>query len=355
MTTQTVYSLSICGRVILDMHSLNNEGGEGNQTMTRMVTIVHKSNGKPKLTSVNAISGDMFKHIQAEHLYHLAKGNMPLCAGCERFSGSRILDDAEFMAEVATKRTGKSWKYDDAQVIDAMLKKCAIDDMEGILLAQERGKTQASEEEEAEDDGGKGKKGRKKGRPVPRKSVAEFGWVVGIPEDSEGQQLTKTESYFHVRYASDLGGEDADQPIFHRPANSGVYAVGANFEMARIGYNDKSQKYALSPEERIPRYKAFLESILYTFVEPNGAMRGTQNPHILGFEGVATVSAQVVPAPMLSALDDGYREEVKRVAAALNAIHANAVTVHEFDSMGAFAEVMQKLIAESVPFTMKVA
>ncbi len=58
---------------------------------------------------------------------------------------------------------------------------------------------------------------------------------------------------------------------------------------------------------------------------------------------------------MLSALDEGYREEVKRVAAALNAIHANAVTVHDFDSMGAFAEVMQKLIAESAPFTMKVA
>ncbi len=354
MTTQTVYSLSICGRAILDMHSLNNEGGEGNQTMTRMVTIVHKSNGKPKLTSVNAISGDMFKHIQAEHLYHLARGNLSLCAGCERFSGSRILDDKEFMAEVATKRTGKKWKYDDSQVIDALLKKCAIDDMEGVLLAQERAKTQQSEEE-AEEEGGEGKQGRKKGRPVPRKSVAEFGWVIGIPEDSEGKQLTKTESYFHVRYASDLGGEETDQPIFHRPASSGVYAVGANFEMARIGYNDKSQKYALDSDERARRYKAFLESILYTFVEPNGAMRGTQNPHILGFEGVVTVSNQVVPAPMLSALDDTYREEVKRVAAALNAIHSNAVAVHEFDSMGAFAEVMQKLIAESAPFTMKVA
>lgn len=84
-------------------------------------------------------------------------------------------------------------------------------------------------------------------------------------------------------------------------------------------------------------------------------MRSTQNPHILGFEGVVTVSTQVVPAPLLSALDDGYREEVKRVAAALNTLHPNAITVHEFDSMGAFAEIMQKLIAESVPFTMKVA
>ncbi len=347
MATQTVYSLSICGRAILDMHSLNNEGGESNQTMTRMVTIVHKPEGKPKLATVNAISGDMFKHIQAEHLYRLAKGNLPLCGGCERFSGSRILDDKEFMAEVATKRTGKKWKYDDGQVVDAMLNKCAIDDLEGILLAQERGKTQQSEEEAAQE--GDEKQERKKGRPVPRKSVAEFGWVIGLPD------VTRTESYFHVRFATERGGKETSQPIFHRPASSGVYAIVASFEMARIGYNDITQKYAVKEDERARRYKAFAESILYTFVEPNGAMRGTQNPHILNFEGAVTVSTQVVPAPLLSALDDGYRDEVKRVAMALNTIHPNAVTVHEFDSMGAFAEVMQKLIADSAPFTLKVA
>jgi CRISPR-associated protein Cst2 len=317
MTTQSVYSLSVCGRAILDMHSLNNEGGEGNQITTRMVTIVHRPDGKPTLATVNAISGDMFKHIQAEHLYRLGKGNLKLCAGCEKFSASRILDDAEFM---------KGLPDTSAEVIDALLQHCALDDLEGNLIA-------------------------KGNRSVPRKSVAEFGWVVGLPE------VTRTESYFHVRYAAEHG-EDSDtqkQAIFHRPASSGVYAVGASFEMARVGYNDITQQYTIKEDERASRYKAFLESILYTFVEPNGAMRGTQNPHILGFEGVVTVSNQVVPAPMLSALDDGYREEVKRVAAALNVIHPNAVTVHEFDSMGAFAEVMQKLIAESVPFTMKVA
>ena len=39
MTTQ-LYSLSISARATLDMHSLNNEGGEGNQIQTRMVNIV---------------------------------------------------------------------------------------------------------------------------------------------------------------------------------------------------------------------------------------------------------------------------------------------------------------------------
>lgn len=317
MATQTVYSLSICGRAILDMHSLNNEGGESNQITTRMVTIVHKPNGKPMLATVNAISGDMFKHIQAEHFYRLAKGNLPLCAGCEKFSASRILDDPEFMNKLPDS---------NAEVIDVLINRCALDDLEGNLIA-------------------------KPPRSIPRKSVAEFGWVVGLPD------VTRTESYFHVRYATEHGKdlETQRQAIFHRPASSGVYAIVASFEMARIGYNDITQKYAVKEDERARRYKTFAESILYTFIEPNGAMRGTQNPHILNFEGAVTVSTQVVPAPLLSALDDGYREEVKRIATALNTLHPNAITVHEFDSMGAFAEAMQKLIAESVPFTLKVA
>ena len=100
---QSVYSLSICGRAILDMHSLNNEGGEGNQIATRMVNVVYRdhASGEYKLATVNAVSGDMFKHIQAEHLYLLAKGELPLCQGCQKFSASRILDDGDFMSKLA--------------------------------------------------------------------------------------------------------------------------------------------------------------------------------------------------------------------------------------------------------------
>ncbi|MER3457262.1 MAG: DevR family CRISPR-associated autoregulator, partial [Chloroflexota bacterium] len=266
---QTVYSLSICGRAILDMHSLNNEGGEGNQIATRMVNVVYRdrTTGEYKLATVNAVSGDMFKHIQAEHLYLLSRGNLPLCQGCQKFSASRILDDSGFMGQLPPQ---------DSAVIDALLKRCALDDLEGNLIA-------------------------KGARSVPRKSVAEFGWVVGVPD------YTTTESYFHVRYAAERGerAEEAQQQaIFHRPASSGVYAIVANFEMARIGFNDISQQYAIPDDEREKRYLAFMESILYTFIEPNGAMRGTQNPHIVEFEGVVTATNQVMPAPALSPLDE---------------------------------------------------
>lgn len=310
--SKPVYAISICGRMVLDMHSLNNEGGEGNQTQTRMVTIVHRTGSGYRPVTVNAISGDMFKHIQAEHFYRLAKGKLPLCGGCERFSASRILDDPGFMGALAGR---------DSVVVDALLNRCALDDIAGNLIA-------------------------KGNRSVPRKSVAEFGWVVGLPD------VTRTESYFHVRYAADRGEDsEEDQPIFHRPASSGVYAVVANFETSRVGFNDITQTYALKIEDRERRYRILLESVLNTFIEPNGAMRGTQNPHILGFQGVISVSSGLAPAPLLSPLEDGYEKELERIRTALNKVNGNAIELHPFTSSGEFAEKMQKIISETEPFS----
>ncbi|HEY77061.1 MAG TPA: DevR family CRISPR-associated autoregulator [Thermoflexia bacterium] len=305
-----VYSLSISGRLTLEMHSLNNEGGEGNQTMTRTVTLVDTDGNVHK---VNAISGDMFKHIQAEHFYLLARERgLPLCAGCQTFRADRILGDGEFI---------KSLPERDEETINALLARCALDDAEGTLIA--RG-----------------------ARSIPRKSVAEFSWVVGLPDK------VRTESYFHVRYAAERGGPDeerAAQPIFHRPASSGVYAAVATFELARIGFNDISQTYPIDEEERLRRYRAFLESVLYTFVEPSGAMRGTQNPHIVAFEGVITISHDVLPAPTISPLAEGYQDQIRGIAEALDG-EGGRLEVEPFEDMAKFAAIMRGLIEETRPY-----
>ena len=206
-----LYSLSISARATMDMHSLNNEGGEGNQIQTRMVNIVGADR---RLHNVDAISGDMFKHIQAEHLFRRATDGdgLPLCAACREFNANRISADAAYSEAIE----GKS----DAEAISLMLETCGLDDMAGNLITAGN-------------------------RSIPRKSVAEFSWVVGLPE------LTTTDSYFHVKYASERSQKAREveteeerrkanlgQAIFHRPASSGVYAVVATFEIARIGFND---------------------------------------------------------------------------------------------------------------------
>jgi CRISPR-associated protein Cst2 len=327
MTEKTaLYSLSISARATLDMHSLNNEGGEGNQIQTRMVNIV---GADKRLHNVNAISGDMFKHIQAEHLFRRARdgAELPLCAACYEFNANRISADADYTQAIE----GKS----DAEAIDLMLETCALDDMAGNLITAGN-------------------------RSVPRKSVVEFGWVVGVPE------LTTSDSYFHVKYASERSasqrqadsaeaarGSNLGQAIFHRPASSGVYAVVAHLELARIGFNDITQTYAIAEDERQARHAALLESMLYTFLEPNGAMRGTQNPHIVSFDGVVAVSKQIVPAPTISPLmGDDFGDELERVRAALDTLHPGALALHPFDSLGQFTEVMTGLIQTTEPFAL---
>ena len=325
----TLYSLSISARATLDMHSLNNEGGEGNQIQTRMVNIIGADG---RLHNVNAISGDMFKHIQAEHLFRLATdgSQLPLCAACRKFNANRISADEEYAKAIE----GKS----DAEAIDLLLNTCAQDDMAGNLITAGN-------------------------RSLPRKSVVEFGWVVGLPE------LTTTDSYFHVKYASErsaarrqadsdeaVRGANLGQAIFHRPASSGVYAVVTHLELARIGFNDITQTYPLSDEERLARYSALLESLLYTFLEPNGAMRGTQHPHLVSFDGIVAVSKQVIPAPTISPLmGDDFANELVSIKTALETLRPGALALHPFGSMAHFAEVMAHLIQTTAPFKLAYA
>jgi len=327
-----IYSIAISAQIIMNMHSLNNEGGEGNQIQTRMVNIMGADG---KLHNVNAVSGDMFKHIQAEHLHRLAiAAKLPLSEGARSFNANRVNYDIEMkngLFDDLEKANG------DPAELDVILQQCAITDMEGILVTAGK-------------------------RSLPRKSVVEFGWVVGVPE------LVDTDTYFHVKYASDRSasarakaeeseearGGNTGQAIFHRPASSGAYAVVLNLETARVGFNDISQTYAINESQRIERLKTLLESVLYTFVEPAGAMRSTQNPHIVDFKGVITVSHDVVPAPCISPLKPDFEADIKQIAEAINSLRPNAVEVKPFGSLGEFAKLMAELAKSPTPFSMSV-
>lgn len=327
----TVFAnLSISARMTLDLHSLNNEGGEGNQIQTRMVNVIDRTG---ELHNVNAISGDMFKHIQAEHLFQIARAeNLPLSAGAKMFDANRINADATFINRAKDKNVT------DGDLLTDLLQTCSVSDIEGILV------TVGS-------------------RSVPRKSVIEFGWVTGLPDK------VQTDSYFHVKYAQDRStaqreadresqeksGSNLGQSIFHRPASSGVYAVVCHLNVARIGFNDILQRYALSVEERHRRAHALVRSVLYTFVQPNGAMRSSQAPHILGLEGVVTLSSKPAPAPTVSPLSDRYREEIEHTASILNQIEGDGtIGGRTFDTIGQFAEYINELLASMTLYEYKV-
>ncbi|HHX45070.1 MAG TPA: DevR family CRISPR-associated autoregulator [Chloroflexi bacterium] len=322
-----IYSLSLSARATLDLHSLNNEGGEGNQIQTRMVNIVGHDG---RLHNVNAISGDMWKHIQAEHLFRLAavQGCVPLCSACRQFNANRISADEDYVQAIGEK------SVTDANALDLLLKSCALDDIEGNLITSGN-------------------------RSLARKSVVEFGWIVGLPE------VTTTDSYFHVKYANERSeeqraqdeseaarGSNLGQAIFHRPASSGVYAIVTHLELARIGLNDITQKYAIDAEQRIARHRLLLESLCFAFLEPNGAMRSTQNPHLVSFEGVVALSNGPIPAPSVSPLNDGYLEEIEAIQRNLEPLHQGGITLRPFKTLSEFAGIMADLVQSTTPYTL---
>ena len=308
----TLYNFSIAAKATINLHSLNNEGSEGNQTQTRMTTI---ADAEGRLHTVNSISGDMLKHLQARHLYGISRDRgLPLCAACTLFDPNRMSADPAFQAWLTAERPTPS------KIIDRLLT-CTLDDVEGNLITQGN-------------------------NSVPRKSVVEFGWAVGVPE------AVVTEQFFHVKYDPNRGeiptGKDdrsgnLGQAIFHRPASSGQYAIICTVEAARIGYNDVTQRYALDREARSARLQALLGSLLYTFVQPAGAMRNTQNPHIVAVSGVVTYSTGPAPAPLLSPLNAAFVGQTQGVATALNRLHAGRIVVREFKDVGELAEVVGEL------------
>lgn len=319
MQKNIIASLSISGEITLNLHSLNNEGGEGNQIITRQVTIVDKEG----IThTVNAISGDMFKHIHAVHLAQLAKEQkLPLSSYAERLNPNRISKD-DFLTYFKNNSTKKNDSA--ADIISAMIDICTVCDTHGILITDKIGDNKNSSN-------------------TPRKSTVEFGWTVGIPGKNN------TESYIHTKLVADASGvrgegSNEGQNIFHRPSNHGVYAFICSIDVYRIGFNDILRIYPIEDSARVDRFKALMKSLLSTFINPKGAMTSTQKPHITDIKGVVSVSNKLLPAPTISAINDNYLEEIQTIANNLNRIEDGAISLYKFNGLGDLSGIMADLI-----------
>lgn len=316
-----VASISISGEITLNLHSLNNEGGEGNQIMTRQLTIIDKDG---KEHTVNGISGDMFKHIHAGHLVNcsidngLALSDYSKKLDPNRISSANIL---EMFPKVGKKESNS------AEVIDAVIKTCTVCDTHGLLITEKIGENKGASN-------------------TPRKSVIEFAWTVGIPAKNN------TETYVHTKLVADAGekgsgtGSNEGQNIFHRPANHGAYAFICNLDVYRIGFNDISREYSIDDVERKNRYKAILQSLLSTFLNPKGAMTSTQKPHITDFKGVVSISHKLIPAPTISAINPNYLNEIKEISKNLNEIDVDSIELKNFEGLGSLSKIIAELITD---------
>src|SRR2546426_9540201 len=138
-----ISSLSLCSRVTLDLHSLNNEGTEGNQQQTRMVHIIDQ---RGQRAVVNAVSGDMFKHILVEHLIPLLiEAGQPLSPGARVHDADRInalnqmfVDFCENEQEFNANGKRERRKATESEIMTRILTDCSLTDIAVTLVTQAR-------------------------------------------------------------------------------------------------------------------------------------------------------------------------------------------------------------------------
>jgi len=119
--SEKLSSISISGRIILNMHSLNNEGNEGNQVLTRQATIVDQ-NGQP--ATVTAVSGDMLKHIMCEHFWNIAtEDDLKLSKTSKTFNANRIVSGdiskkkSDSQSDITDDIKGLSWRMGESGLV----------------------------------------------------------------------------------------------------------------------------------------------------------------------------------------------------------------------------------------------
>jgi CRISPR-associated protein Cst2 len=182
--------------------------------------------------------------------------------------------------------------------------------------------------------------------PLPRQSTVEFGWVVGVPEVKRDIHVNARHAIqFLLPQGQQPAEEVAEQMLYHRPTRSGVYALVTLFQPWRIGLNEVNYTYALDANEQARRYRLALTAYEWTLKRPDGAMTTTRFPHIEGIEGIALISRQAVPVPMLSPLREDYREKLKTLA------EKQGIEPKEFNDLDELVNILSEL-QESVPFQM---
>jgi CRISPR-associated protein Cst2 len=263
----------------------------------------------------------MLKHIFVGHLTPLLEqAGQPLSSGAKLLNPDRVTVDPNFKEAIKGKKQGSA-------IQEEMIKCCAVTDIAGTLLTD--------------------------GNSVARKSCAEFGWMVGLP----GKSLS--EQYFHVKYEPDSRAKSAGQDdkgegtvsgrqaIFHRPANSGIYALVCHLELWRIGQNDITRKDVIGLEDRKKRQKATIQALLATLLKPAGAQRNTQNPHIVDCRGVISISKSHLPSPTVSPLCGEYLTQVEQISETLNKLSPGTVSAQPFTDLASGLSLLQ-LISEDV-------
>ncbi len=324
LTEPTITGVSVAARVRLAAHALNNEGSRNNALIPRQVDVVQGDD----VVQTNAISGDSLKHTFVDHLRRVAQdgqggdAGLPICSACAQGNPNRLNAVAEFQ-QIAKSKVGNE------EVIRELIQRCVIDDVAGLLITQGN-------------------------RNAPRRTAAQFGWELGVPD------RVRTGRYMHLKLvpgapaAESTDGSNLGQNLFTRPASSGDYAFVAQLDLARIGVNDITWQPVLSEDARRQRQAAALEALYLTVANHEGAQRNTQLPHLSAASGAVGVSTSSLPPVLFSPLAEDFVEQMHAIANAFGRLGRDLFVI-PFDTVAELGQILSVLSGRVRPPELSVA
>jgi CRISPR-associated protein Cst2 len=275
------------GRVIVNVHDLNNEAAIGNFTDIRKVKIVD-SNGN--IQEVVAVSGNMLKHWHFIYTKRLLQEKDKLCTYCSREEAWRISDKDSRLTEIIKEKIKGEEKYIKAE--EKLITTCAIEDIHGFLSPIGE-------------------------LPIRRESRVRFSWFIPI-EGSEEALVTGV----HTRVAKIMEEKKEEkeeatearvapqQMLFYKQYSSAIYAFSSSIDISRIGISDYSFKPIKNLNEEVirRRRRAALEALIPILGGETGASMSRALPITKPLE-IFLVASQYSGLPnLVGAYFKDYRE-----------------------------------------------
>lgn len=201
--------VKLTGRVLVNLHDLNNETSIGTFTDIRKMKIIDT---KGALREVVSVSGNMLKHWHSIYVKRLLEGNDSFCSYCAREEAWRLPQNDPRLAEVKKTKEGENLFIAGE---GKLLNTCAIEDIHGFLSPDPN-------------------------LTIKRESRVRFSWFVPVEETEE--EVISTAVHNRVAKVTGAGTEIPQQMFFYKQYSSGVYSITASIDLGRIGISDYTSK-----------------------------------------------------------------------------------------------------------------
>jgi len=287
--------LTIAGRLILNVHDLNNEATAGNVSDIRLIDYVDV---RGQRREAPAVSGRMLKH------WHLS-----LFADLVREAGGELCSQC-LQGEPVRGPVHKDDPKDDAEAAELSVKRCAACDLHGFLVAEGQ-------------------------RSVRRNSRAMFSWLLPVLDE---QTETTQRQVVHTRVSRQREreeGEAAAQMLFYKSYASGIYGFVSALDIERLGYMEETQEY-VEGVDREQRAKLAIDAYRHMLTGRLGASQSHAIPHADCLELMITIS-DTGPLPFpVSPIYPGYVAKHQGIVPDAGRLHVygvedipDGVTAHE--------------------------